>query len=184
MFSSKITKEEKRQALLWAASGMGYTEISRKLDGKISKQRVAQLCRKAGIDAMSVKKSEELRIQDEKRKLKFGFFFTQEIEKTDVTAYKAAYKKFINKKNYGHWDFDIDFTDLSFPKHCPILGMELNYMVPGQEASAEFDRIDSTKGYVKGNVWVISRRANRIKNDGTAEEHRLISNAMFQHGVK
>ena len=37
------------------------------------------------------------------------------------------------------------------------------------------DRINPTKGYVKGNIWVISLRANRIKNDSTPQELRLIA---------
>lgn len=31
------------------------------------------------------------------------------------------------------------------------------------------------KGYVKGNITVISNKANRIKNNGTAEEHEAIA---------
>lgn len=45
------------------------------------------------------------------------------------------------------------------------------------------DRIDPRKGYVKGNVWIISYRANLIKNDGTAEEHEMIAKAMRESGV-
>lgn len=183
-FGAKLTKEEKKQVLLWAATGMGYTEIARKMNNKISKQRVQQLCRKAGIDVMALKKVETLRQQDEERKARLGSFFTQDPEKVDVITYKAAYKKFKNKQHHGHWSFDIEFADIEFPKRCPIFDIELDYFVSGKDNSAEFDRIDSTKGYVKGNVWIICRRANRVKNDGTAEEHRLISNAMFKHNVK
>jgi hypothetical protein len=56
-----------------------------------------------------------------------------------------------------------------------LLGIELDYFAERtQENSPSFDRVDSSKGYVKGNVIVCSWRANRIKNDGTAEEHRKI----------
>lgn len=56
------------------------------------------------------------------------------------------------------------------PIYCPVLGIKL---VPGgqiKDHSPSLDRIDNTKGYVKGNVHVISDRANRLKSDGTPEE--------------
>src|SRR3546814_14524029 len=37
------------------------------------------------------------------------------------------------------------------------------------------DRIDNTKGYVRGNVAVMSYKANRLQNEGTAEEHEIIA---------
>jgi hypothetical protein len=40
------------------------------------------------------------------------------------------------------------------------------------------DRIIPEEGYVAGNVNVVSYRANRIKNDGTAEEHLKIADWM------
>lgn len=46
--------------------------------------------------------------------------------------------------------------------------------------SYSLDRIDSSRGYVKGNIWVISLRANRIKNDSTVEELRLIADKVEQ----
>ncbi len=40
--------------------------------------------------------------------------------------------------------------------------------------SPSLDRIDSTKGYTKGNIWVISNRANTLKNDATLSELKLL----------
>jgi len=39
-----------------------------------------------------------------------------------------------------------------------------------QDASPSLDRINNLLGYVKGNVHVISMKANRIKTDATVEE--------------
>ena len=64
---------------------------------------------------------------------------------------------------------------------CPILGVLLMYGTCVGHASsnaASVDRLDSSKGYVIGNVSIISYRANLIKNDGTAKEHRLIAEFM------
>lgn len=40
--------------------------------------------------------------------------------------------------------------------------------------SPTLDRKDSTRGYVPDNVWVISHRANRMKNNATLEEMELL----------
>jgi hypothetical protein len=72
--------------------------------------------------------------------------------------------------------WDLERTDVHWPTHCPILGIELNYEKRKGRAddSPSFDQIRPGKGYVKGNVQIISLRANRIKNNGTAREHFLI----------
>lgn len=72
--------------------------------------------------------------------------------------------------------FEITKDDLEIPTHCPVLGIELNYYSrqKNQPNNASLDRIDNTKGYIRGNVIVISMRANQIKRDATIEELRLI----------
>lgn len=68
-------------------------------------------------------------------------------------------------------DFNLEESDITFPEVCPILGLKL-VLNEGRPcaASASLDRIDSAKGYVKGNVWVISHKANAMKSNATAEE--------------
>lgn len=73
--------------------------------------------------------------------------------------------------------FELTRDDIAIPDRCPVLGIPIGLQpgTPG-DASAELDRIDNAKGYVPGNVIVVSRRANRIKNDATIEElHRISS---------
>ena len=41
-------------------------------------------------------------------------------------------------------------------------------------AAASIDRKDSSKGYVKGNVAIISRRANLLKNNATIAELKAV----------
>jgi len=40
------------------------------------------------------------------------------------------------------------------------------------------DRIDNNKGYIKDNVWVISRKANTIKNNASLEELKALVAAL------
>lgn len=68
-------------------------------------------------------------------------------------------------------EFDLEITDFVIPTHCPVFGFEMH---PGDgartDASPSVDRIDNTRGYVKGNIQIISWRANRLKCDATADE--------------
>lgn len=88
------------------------------------------------------------------------------------------YKLYVRKNNSKGLEFDLNWGDLEWPALCPVLGIPIDYYSESgkrNENSCSFDRLDNTQGYVKGNVRVISWRANRIKNDGTAEEHRKIA---------
>jgi hypothetical protein len=71
--------------------------------------------------------------------------------------------------------FSITLEDVVIPDICPLLGVPLNFGVgEHHDGSPSLDRKDSSKGYVRGNVWVISRRANVIKNDATTAELRRL----------
>lgn len=79
--------------------------------------------------------------------------------------------------------FDITPEDIHLPDVCPVLGIPLirGWGIGRTDNSPALDRVVPELGYVKGNVQIISDRANRIKNDGTAEEHRLIAEYIEQH---
>ena len=71
--------------------------------------------------------------------------------------------------------------DIVIPKYCPVLGIELRVNHDGGQAtdnSPSVDRIKPELGYVKGNVAIISKRANTIKSFGTIEEHQKVIDYM------
>lgn len=74
-------------------------------------------------------------------------------------------------------EFTIAPKDIEIPTHCPILGILLKHCrgKAGPE-SPSLDRIDSSLGYFKENIRVISHRANTLKRDGTLEEFKLLVN--------
>lgn len=73
-------------------------------------------------------------------------------------------------------EFSITVADIFIPPLCPLLCIPI-IVGRGKQGpnSPTVDRIDSSKGYVSGNVWIISQKANRIKSDATPEEIALLS---------
>lgn len=69
----------------------------------------------------------------------------------------------------------IGLADIVLPEFCPVLGLKLAVGKDRvQRNSPSLDRFDLSKGYIPGNVRVISHRANALKNDGTLKEMRLV----------
>ena len=71
--------------------------------------------------------------------------------------------------------FDLDLSDLDVPEHCPVLGIKLkgwgeNEFTSYRDDSPSIDRLVPSVGYVKGNVNIISNRANLLKKDATLED--------------
>lgn len=88
-----------------------------------------------------------------------------------------AAKKRAKERNL---DFDIVEEDIVVPTHCPYLGIALVNSRPrgsSRRDVASLDRVDPTKGYIKGNVQVISQMANTMKSDASNME--LISFAKY-----
>lgn len=63
--------------------------------------------------------------------------------------------------------FNISVEDIEIPDKCPILDTNFER---GTQYAPSLDRKVPELGYVKGNVWVISRKANAMKQDATWEE--------------
>lgn len=71
--------------------------------------------------------------------------------------------------------FNIDVEDIIVPERCPIMDIPL---VRGRgksgKSSPSLDRIIPEKGYIKGNVWVISLRANLLKSNATLDQLKAL----------
>lgn len=69
-------------------------------------------------------------------------------------------------------EFNLTADDFEIPSHCPVFGfpLELTWGEGTKDNKPSLDRIDSSKGYIKGNVQVLSWRANNLKSDGKLEE--------------
>lgn len=104
---------------------------------------------------------------------------------------RRTYKKYMREHKYNLYlwrivrerarklqlPFTIEPSDIVIPEVCPVLGIKL---LPCRkridDSSPTLDKINNELGYIKGNVAVISWKANRLKSDGTSEDHERIAN--------
>ena len=73
--------------------------------------------------------------------------------------------------------FSLIESDLTYPEFCPALGIKLEHGFGRVgDTSPTLDRMIPKLGYVKGNVFILSHRANTLKTDATPDEIRKIVN--------
>lgn len=85
------------------------------------------------------------------------------IRKNPELALYQRVKARAAKKNLA---FDLELSDIVIPEFCPVLHIPL-FIGEGMVSpnSPSMDRIDSTKGYTKDNIQIISYKANTMKSD-------------------
>ena len=182
VFKTTINWENEAEAIAQAGrEGQTYQQIGEKYG--VTRERIRQVVRKYIKDwdethGRNTRRQIKEDTLTEKRRKKWGVHR----DLIDEDLYHAQRLKFAGKKANAKrcgWKWELSFGDLEWPTHCPILGIELDYFAEGrQENSPSFDQLDAGKGYIVGNVQIVSWRANRIKNNGTAEEHQRIADYM------
>lgn len=75
-------------------------------------------------------------------------------------------------------EFSIEESEIKWNDICPVLGINITFERGkgrgGDDSSPSLDRINNLKGYVSGNVRLISNKANKLKNSMTREDCQLI----------
>lgn len=72
------------------------------------------------------------------------------------------------KYDYNNMEFTISVEDIIIPEQCPYF--QTPFIALDKNFGYSLDRIDSSKGYTKDNIQVISRLANIMKNNATIAE--------------
>lgn len=114
------------------------------------------------------------------------------LKRQSYREYKRAYRMTIpQRKKLFHraksrakrrgLQFDLELSDITIPSVCPVLGIPL--VVGSADGAPSLDRVKSELGYVKGNVAVISKRANVIKSDATSRELFLVAKWAQSMGI-
>ena len=94
------------------------------------------------------------------------------ISKTTEYKMLARAKSRAKKNNLA---FNIELDDIVIPERCPLLGIKIESTeVRNSPNNPSLDKIIPEKGYTKDNVWVISNRANTLKNDATLTELKTL----------
>lgn len=77
-----------------------------------------------------------------------------------------------NRAKKQNLEFSITKSDIKIPKVCPVFGTPFELGTGGvpSKYAPSLDRIDSTKGYTKDNIIVLSFRANVLKKDASILE--------------
>ena len=65
-------------------------------------------------------------------------------------------------------EHSITIEDITIPEKCPILGVK--FIPKNRNYSYSVDRIDNNKGYIPGNIAIISNLANTMKQNASSYE--------------
>lgn len=81
--------------------------------------------------------------------------------------------------------FNLELSDIVIPEVCPALGIVLDRSREDRSTRPDnlpsIDRLIPALGYVKGNVFIISHRANRLKQNATSAELLRIADYIRDH---
>jgi predicted nucleic acid-binding Zn-ribbon protein len=98
--------------------------------------------------------------------------------KNGQSAEQKMLQRARNRSKNNKIECNLELSDIFIPEKCPILKIPLvvhSGSSGGKFNSPALDRIDNTKGYIRGNVWVISHRANQMKVDANIKELKLFA---------
>lgn len=174
------TAEKRRKRKLWYG-----TEAAKEARAK-GVEEYREFCRGVAREKARLRAKENYLKDPDAQKKRVQAYEAANPEK--VKTWREEYKTKWYKKSMlsaarhraqkcGH-EFNLTEEDLQIPDVCPVLGIAIFPKRGGKTGpgpnSPSLDRLDNTLGYIKGNVQVISHRANGLKSDATIEELRKV----------
>tara|TARA_R110002167_G_scaffold343344_3_gene552349 strand:- start:62 stop:526 length:465 start_codon:yes stop_codon:yes gene_type:complete len=99
--------------------------------------------------------------------------------KNPATGILSNIKQRCKKKDIP---FNLTIEDIVIPEFCPIMEVPLKRgYKDNYDNSPTVDRIIPHKGYIRGNVRVISMMANRLKSNATEEQLKTFYKNIFKY---
>jgi len=95
---------------------------------------------------------------------------------------KIMFKRAKDRALVKNIPFTITLKDIIIPKYCPILNIELQInKKKAKDNSPSLDQIDPIKGYIPGNVKVISRMANIMKAHAIQNQLKIFTENILNY---
>ena len=132
---------------------------------------------------------EKLRIKMQQRRQDYHEYMNRLARESHSKARRANPERFLlysvqQRAKQKSIPCTLTLDDIVIPKYCPVLGIELRMNYDGKcgdDNSPSVDRMRPELGYVKGNIFIISKRANTIKSFGTIAEHQKVIDYMEKY---
>lgn len=98
------------------------------------------------------------------------------------STYKAKRR---SKDTVSPFDIDSKYVFSIIPDKCPVFGNEFKFSGSKvcNDDSPTIDKLNPAKGYTKGNIVVISRKANSIKSAYKSEDILAVGLWLKQKGL-
>lgn len=83
-------------------------------------------------------------------------------------------------------EFNLILDDIIIPELCPVFGLKLEHHIgkgKRHDNTISIDRVDNLKGYIKGNIAIISWKANKLKNNASIADLENIIIYMKSYGL-
>lgn len=162
--------------------------------GNISRQKIADeydllICKCCGEE-------KEAREFSEHKQTKTGYDLSRckecKLEMTRSAKYwdnkpieKRIYDRTKGRATRKGIPFDLELSDIILPSVCPVFGVPFIY---GDHMwTYSIDKLKPELGYIKGNIVIISNRANMLKGSATANEIGLLHKWLLEqenHGLR
>lgn len=161
----------------WRGSRIGKNNPNWKGDGRKSRRQIGrEWYLKHKDDPVFKQKAREYREKNKERLSLMKTLWKQRNPILNIWS-NAKYRA----RRIG-LEFNLEPSDIIIPKICPYLGIRLTSkkMRGHLDSHLSLDRIDSSKGYIKGNVEVISYRANAMKQNASKKQLIIFANSVLK----
>lgn len=129
--------------------------------------KAAQVRKAPSYDRFRLKNNEKYRLNEacrEERKAKAAKYRDESME-------RVLWHKLRTRSRKMGVVCDLEESDIIVPKFCPLTNIPISRGASTpKDNSPSVDRIDNSKGYVKGNIRVISYLANRMKSNANRDQ--------------